>query len=50
MMMGLALLLLIVDTTPWIRYPADYKFYAYLFLRYLPMGGLLWLSFKLPDK
>ena len=49
-MMGLALLLLVVDTTPWIRYSADYKFYAYLFLRYLPMAGLLWISFKLPDK
>jgi len=49
-MMGLALLLLIVDTTPWIRYPAAYKFYAYLFLRYLPMAGLLWLSIKLPSK
>ncbi|MDZ4228836.1 MAG: hypothetical protein U1C50_01115 [Patescibacteria group bacterium] len=49
-MMGLALLLLIVDTTPWIRYPAEYKFYAYLFLRYLPMAGLLWLSIKLPNK
>lgn len=49
-MIGLALLLLIVDTTPWIRYPADYKFYAYLFLRYLPMAGLLWLSIKLPSK
>lgn len=50
LMMGLALLLLIVDTTPWIRYPAEYKFYAYLFLRYLPMAGLLWLSIKLPSK
>ena len=50
MMMGLALLLLIVDTTPWIRYPAAYKFYAYLFLRYVPMAGLLWLSIKLPSK
>lgn len=50
MMMSLALLLLIVDTTPWIRYPAAYKFYAYLFLRYVPMAGLLWLSTKLPSK
>jgi len=49
-MMGLALLLLVVDMTPWIRYQAEYKFYAYLFLRYLPMAGLLWLSIKLPDK
>lgn len=49
-MISLALLLLIVDTTPWIRYPADYKFYAYIFLRYLPMAGLLWLSLKLPSK
>lgn len=49
-MMGLALLLLIVDTTPWIRYSQEYKLYAYLFLRYLPMAGLLWLSLKLPSK
>lgn len=49
-MMSFALLLLIVDTTPWIRYPADYKFYAYLFLRYIPMFTLLGLSFKLPEK
>lgn len=49
-MIGLALLLLIVDTTPWIRYPAEYKFQAYLFLRYVPMGLLLWQSIKLPLK
>ena len=49
-MIALALFLLIVDTTPWIRYPAAYKFYAYLFLRYLPMAGLLWLSVKLPNR
>ncbi|OGD55597.1 hypothetical protein A3E73_02500 [Candidatus Beckwithbacteria bacterium RIFCSPHIGHO2_12_FULL_47_17] len=50
MMMGLAFLLLVVDTTSWIRYPAEYKFYVYLLLRYLPMAGLLWLSIKLPSK
>lgn len=49
-MIVLALLLLIVDTTLWIRYPAEYKFYAYLFLRYLPLAGLLWLSVKLPNR
>lgn len=49
-MMALALFLLIVDTTPWIHYPAAYKFYAYLFFRYLPLAGLLWLSVKLPNR
>ena len=50
LMMSLVLLLLIVDTTSWIRYPAAYKFSAYLFLRYLPMASLLWLSIKLPSR
>ncbi|MDZ7586739.1 MAG: hypothetical protein U0946_03200, partial [Patescibacteria group bacterium] len=57
-MIGLALLLLIVDTTPWIRLneqlmifnPLPLKFFSYLFLRYLPMAGLLWLSVKLPNR
>lgn len=49
-MLGLAIMLLIVDTTPWIRYPAEYKFYAYLFLRYVPLASLLWLSLKLPSR
>lgn len=49
-MMALVLLLLIVDTTPWIRYPVEYKLYAYALLRYAPLAGLLWLSLKLPSK
>lgn len=57
-MMALALFLLIVDTTPWIRVneqlmvfnPLPLKFFSYLFLRYVPMASLLVLSFKLPDK
>jgi len=57
-MMVLALFLLIVDTTPWIRVneqlmvfnPLPLKFFSYLFLRYLPMAGLLWLSVKLPNR
>lgn len=57
-MMVFALLLLIVDTTPWIRVneqlmvfnPLPLKFFSYLFLRYLPMAGLLWLSVKLPNR
>jgi hypothetical protein len=56
--MAVALLLLIVDTTPWIRpneqlmviEPIRLKFFSYLFLRYLPLAGLLWLSTKLPNK
>jgi len=54
----LALLLLIVDTTPWITLNEQLmvisqlrlKFFSYLFLRYLPMAALLVLSFKLPNK
>lgn len=57
-MMVFALLLLIVDTTPWIRVneqlmvfnPLPLKFFSYLLLRYVPMASLLVLSFKLPDK
>ncbi len=57
-MMGVALVLLIVDTTPWIKVneqlmviePLRLKFFSYLFLRYLPMGVLLWQSIKLPSR
>ena len=57
-MITLALFLLIVDTTPWIRLneqlmvfnPLPLKFFSYLFLRYLPLAGLLWLSVKLPNR
>lgn len=57
-MIALALFLLIVDTTPWIRVneqlmifdPLPLKFFSYLFLRYLPLAGLLWLSVKLPNR
>ena len=57
-MIIIALFLLIVDTTPWIRVneqlmifnPLPLKFFSYLFLRYLPMAGLLWLSVKLPNR
>ncbi|MCX6816758.1 MAG: hypothetical protein NTZ93_02755 [Candidatus Beckwithbacteria bacterium] len=56
--MMLSLILLIVDTTPWIKpneglmiiSPLPLKFFSYLFLRYLPMAGLLWLSTKLSNK
>jgi len=55
--MLLALWLLIVDTTPWIRInenaifwaPLTWKFVTYFF-RFLPMFILLILSFKLPNK
>ncbi len=54
----LALILIIVDTTPWIRlpealviiYPLPLKFFSYLLLRYVPMTSLLFLSIKLPNK
>ena len=53
-----AFILLIVDTTPWIKppealmiiSPLPLKFFSYLFLRYVPMGSLLYSSFKLPNK
>lgn len=56
--MLLALWLLVIDTTPWIRLneqltiisPLPLKFFSYLFLRYVPMTALLGLSFKLPNK
>jgi hypothetical protein len=58
LMMGLATLLLIVDTTPWIKVneqllvfePLRLKFFSYLFLRYIPLASLLWLSIKLPSR
>ena len=57
-MMGLVMMLLIVDTTPWIKLPEQLmvikplplKFFSYLLLRYVPMASLLWLSIKLPSK
>src|SRR3989338_4832933 len=58
LMMGLVMMLLVVDTTPWIKLPEQLmvinplplKFFSYLLLRYLPLGALLWLSIKLPSK
>ena len=58
LMMGLVMLLLVVDTTPWIKLPEQLmvieplplKFFSYLLLRYVPMASLLWLSIKLPSK
>lgn len=55
--MLLAIWLLIIDTTPWIRLnetlmvinPLPLKFFTYSF-RFLPMFILLGLSYKLPDK
>jgi hypothetical protein len=49
LIMALALILLVVDTTPWIRYPNEFKLQVYFWLRYLPMAGLLWQSIKLPS-
>jgi len=54
----LAFLLLVVDTTDWIRLneqlmvlnPLPLKFFSYLFLRYVPMAVLLILTCKLPEK